>query len=413
MPGWYLKDGQFRIENTLKTMSDKKRQLGQYILGCGQESSSCRGTGGVGIDLKPRTHPMMATARSKGTSAEVGPASTMCRVAGGTTAPKLIRRRANACFAPMLKPLMPDGGDRLNDEQDGIFEVKSMVAPGMLQSPSVRKWLGGIEPAWTLLDIDSFLQLRNPPSPNGGAIQLSADLMEDEFQISAITKNTLTFLEVASETSGLKLTATGNLSRAVVAEMCEIFDWPDFNKDDQFRLNKVINEPDFLPLFFMRHIAQFAKLVHRRKGYMKLTTAGRSTLEHQEALQAVLFHTAFWNMDLGDLGRGLHSGWPQGDIGIVLWSLSVAANDWQTRENLTRLCAVPNNGVLNSTWDTGSMAMEANILRPLLWFGMLEHKQEEIEGDTLNRRNFYRKSLLFDRFCRFNVILEGADFHRH
>ena len=308
---------------------------------------------------------------------------------------------------------MPDGGDRLNDEQDGIFEVKSMVAPGMLQSPSVRKWLGGIEPAWTLLDIDSFLQLRNPPSPNGGAIQLSADLTEDEFQISAITKNTLTFLEVASETSGLKLTATGNLSRAVVAEMCEIFDWPDFNKDDQFRLNKVINEPDFLPLFFMRHIAQFAKLVHRRKGYMKLTTAGRSTLEHQEALQAVLFHTAFWNMDLGDLGRGLHSGWPQGDIGIVLWSLSVAANDWQTRENLTRLCAVPNNGVLNSTWDTGSMAMEANILRPLLWFGMLEHKQEEIEGDTLNCRNFYRKSPLFDRFCRFDVMLEGADSHRH
>ena len=288
-----------------------------------------------------------------------------------------------------------------------------MVNPGMLQSPSVQKWLGGVEPAWTLLDLDSFSQLRSPPAPNAGAIKLAPDLTENEFQLSAITKSTLGFLEAASETPGLKLTATGNLSRAVVADMCDIFDWPDFNKEERFRLNKVINETDFLPLFFVRHVAQFAKLIHRRKGYMKVTTAGRSILKRREALQAVLFHTAFWNMDLGDLGRGLHSGWPQGDIGVVLWSLSVAANTWQPRDRLTRLCTIPNNGVLNSTWDSGSLAMEANILRPLLWFGLLELKQEEIEGDKLNRLNLYRKTPLFDRFCSFDVTLDGADSHRH
>ena len=288
-----------------------------------------------------------------------------------------------------------------------------MVNPGMLQSPSVQKWLGGVEPAWTLLDLDSFSQLRSPPAPNAGAIKLAPDLTENEFQLSAITKSTLGFLEAASETPGLKLTATGNLSRAVVADMCDIFDWPDFNKEERFRLNKVTNETDFLPLFFVRHVSQFAKLVHRRQGYMKVTSAGRSILEHREALQAVLFHTAFWNMDLGDLGRGLHSGWPQGDIGVVLWSLSVAANTWQPRDRLTRLCTIPNNGVLNSTWDSGSLAMEANILRPLLWFGLLELKQEEIEGDKLNRLNLYRKTPLFDRFCSFDVTLDGADSHRH
>ena len=288
-----------------------------------------------------------------------------------------------------------------------------MVSPGMLQNTSVQKWLGGVEPAWTLLDLDSFSQLRSPPAPNAGAIKLAPDLTENEFQLSAITKSTLGFLEAASETPGLKLTATGNLSRAVVADMCDIFDWPDFNKEERFRLNKVTNETDFLPLFFVRHVSQFAKLVHRRQGYMKVTSAGRSILEHREALQAVLFHTAFWNMDLGDLGRGLHSGWPQGDIGVVLWSLSVAANTWQPRDRLTRLCTIPNNGVLNSTWDSGSLAMEANILRPLLWFGLLELKQEEIEGDKLNRLNLYRKTPLFDRFCSFDVTLDGVDSHRH
>lgn len=288
-----------------------------------------------------------------------------------------------------------------------------MVNPGMLKNSSVEKWLGGVEPAWTLLDMDSFSQLRSQPSPDTGAIQLAADLTDEELKSSAIARNAKAFLDMAAQPSGLKLTATGNLSRAAIADLIEVFDWPDFYKDNQFGLNKVINEPDFLPLFFIRHIAQFAKLVHRRKGHMKATAAGRKMIEHPEALQAVLFHTAFWHMDLGDLGRGLHGGWPQGDIGIVLWSLSVAANDWQSRERLSRMCTIPINGVLDATWDTGSLAMEANVLRPLLWFGLLELKQEEIEGDKLNRRKFYRKSPLFDRFCSFNVSLEGTPKQRH
>lgn len=288
-----------------------------------------------------------------------------------------------------------------------------MVTPGMLKSPSVEKWLGGVEPAWTLLDMDSFSQLRSPPSPETGTIHLAADLTDEELKSSAIARNAKAFLDMAAQPSGLKLTATGNLSRATVADMIEVFDWPDFYKDNQFGSNKVINEPDFLPLFFIRHIAQFAKLVHRRKNHMKATAAGRTMTERPEALQAALFHTAFWHMDLGDLGRGLHEGWPQSDIGIVLWSLSVAANDWQSRERLCRMCTVPIKGVLDATWDTGSLAMEANVLRPLLWFGLLELKHEVIEGDNLNRQKLYRKSSLFDRFCLFNVSLESTPNQRH
>jgi len=31
-----------------------------------------------------------------------------------------------------------------------------VVAPGMLQNESVKRWLGGLEPAWTLLSYGSF-----------------------------------------------------------------------------------------------------------------------------------------------------------------------------------------------------------------------------------------------------------------
>jgi len=285
-----------------------------------------------------------------------------------------------------------------------------MVAPGMLQNPSVRNWLGGIEPAWTLLDLASFNALQRPPHPILGPIRLTYDLPVEDIQRSAVARNTLILLRAAAEGPGLKMTATGNLSRGVVAEMCDLFTWPGFDKAEAFRLHKVVNEPDFLPLFFVRHVAEAGKLVRRDRGHLKVTPAGRKLLKepHQKALQAVLFHLALWRLDLGYLGRGLHHGWPQHDIGIVLWSLSIAANDWQPPERLTRMCTIPINGVLESSWDTGSHAMEATVLRPLRWFGLLDYRQDDIPERRLEKRHFYRKTPLFDRFLSFDVKLEAA-----
>ncbi len=41
------------------------------------------------------------------------------------------------------------------------------------------------------------------------------------------------------------MTAAGNLSRHVVAEMCDLFTWPEFDKAAAFQFNKVINERTF------------------------------------------------------------------------------------------------------------------------------------------------------------------------
>jgi len=56
----------------------------------------------------------------------------------------------------------------------------------MLQNPSVKSWLGDIEPAWTLLDQASFAALHEPPSPMAGPIRLAADLTQDEIRQSAV-----------------------------------------------------------------------------------------------------------------------------------------------------------------------------------------------------------------------------------
>ena len=48
--------------------------------------------------------------------------------------------------------------------------------------------------------------------------------------------------------------------------------------------------------------------------------------------------------------------------------------------------------------------METRILRPLTWFGLLEQRGEGTAGPLEQR--LYRKTLLFDRFLKFNVKVE-------
>jgi hypothetical protein len=240
-----------------------------------------------------------------------------------------------------------------------------MVAEDFLRDPQVRQWLDGVEPAWTQLTFESLCALQQEPSAVQTAIRIANDLSADEIAGSAVVRNTLILLRQAIERGGLPLTATGNMSRAVVAEMRELIKWPGDNQADAFRLHKVINEPDFLPLHIVRLLAEAAKLVRIQRGKLVATPFGGSMLSdvRQGSLPAILFHLTFWHMDLGYFGRGLLGSWPQRDAGVVLWSLSVCANDWQSSEKLTRLCTIPEPAMFSGTWDRTPYSMEARILQ--------------------------------------------------
>lgn len=62
--------------------------------------------------------------------------------------------------------------------------------------------------------------------------------------------------------------------------------------------------------------------------------------------------------------------------------------------------------MLTVGWDPSHFAMEARILRPLLWFGLLEHRAEKVPGSRLAERHFYRKAELFDRLLAFDVTID-------
>jgi hypothetical protein len=175
-----------------------------------------------------------------------------------------------------------------------------MVAPGFLANPEVRRRLNGVEPAWTMLEFDSFNALHDEPAASNNAIRLEPDLTDVEISGSAVTANALILLRRAVETGGLKLTATGNLSRAVVEEMCETIRAPGYDTAELLRVQKVLNEPDVLPLHFLRILAQAAKLVRTHRGKLVPTPLGRRVLtaEPHGPSQALLFHVAFWHMNL-------------------------------------------------------------------------------------------------------------------
>jgi hypothetical protein len=56
--------------------------------------------------------------------------------------------------------------------------------------------------------------------------------------------------------------------------------------------------------------------------------------------------------------------------------------------------------------------MEARILRPLVWFGLLESRTGPRSATELVERRLYRKAPLFDRFVKFDVQIEGSEI-RH
>jgi hypothetical protein len=94
--------------------------------------------------------------------------------------------------------------------------------------------------------------------------------------------------------------------------MCRITEWPDYEKDELFRYHKVINEPDVLPLHFVRTLTQAAKLFRTYGGKLVTTPLGRKIFngEQHGPLQALLFHVAFWRLNLGYFDRYPVDIWP-------------------------------------------------------------------------------------------------------
>ena len=113
-------------------------------------------------------------------------------------------------------------------------------------------------------------------------------------------------------------------------------------------------------------------------GRLRPTAAGRAAPTGRLGwLHAELFRIAFWRVSLDLFGDGECGSWPQQQIGPALWSLSTTGHGWQATKMLMQLGVLPDQKVLRNPEFVGLILFATRVLRPLLWFGLVEWLVED------------------------------------
>ena len=268
----------------------------------------------------------------------------------------------------------------------------------------VADWPGGVEPVWSLLEPESVRALRVEPRAGDGAVDLAEDLTEAELARSAFVRNALVLLEELDGGDLRWMGTHGNLTMKSVTRLRTLISWPGLEATEQFREGKTYREQAIGELHLLRLVVEKAGLIRSSALWFELTPPGRAMLEpgSRGGLQALLFRDAFWRMDLSRFvsgkPRNLPGWWPQGDIGIVLWSLGAVGNEWRNVRTLTALCTVADESISTGRRNPAATMLARHILDPLRWFGLVECRMVDAPIDMQ-----WRKTALFDRFLSFDV----------
>lgn len=237
-------------------------------------------------------------------------------------------------------------------------------------------------------------------------VRIDESLPLGALEASDLLVNARAFLATLIESDGVKATAAGNLTRAVVAELMERLRLEAGYIADVRRMNKVINEQDVWPLHIVRVLLEVGGLIQRRKGVFRATRRGRALVEERRAgeLYAHLFRTHFQELNLAYVG-GPEAPLFQRTIAATLFFFGQKARDWMTPEELAPEVILPQiYQEYASTRFPGrpEFILETQLLMPLEEFGLAEAR--EAHGTIPNLpAHRYRASPLFDRVLSFSA----------
>lgn len=239
-------------------------------------------------------------------------------------------------------------------------------------------------------------------------IMLNESLGMRDLSGSPMTINAMKVLMYIRDNDGIVLTKSGAFYRKFVTWAAEVFRWPGYEAEELYRVNKVLNELDFVPLAVMHDLLIAARLIRRYKGKALLSQSGKRIIGDYGALQAELFDTYFTTFDHFTFER-LPIAYHETDyvhfFGIVQNRLA----DWVPLTELAGWC-LPLDLVTRyrfSPVEDASYYLLSCLVRPLCWLGMLEcHPEAEKYGRPDRLR--YRKTPLLDHFMSFKLVREGS-----
>jgi len=264
-----------------------------------------------------------------------------------------------------------------------------------------------ILPAWSLLDRKALIGLLGPSE----AISVAEGADPDAFRRVPLLVLIRTMIERAIANEGLTLTATGNLSRADIRAFFDGLEWPDYDKESILWVSKVLNERDVMPVHIARIVAQEGRLLRRQKSRLLATKLAREMIApgREVALFRMIFRTLIWRINAAYFDANHIEDWPQDHVGVVLWSLSVAAHDWMSRAAVTAICTFPYRQEPLNEWHRPEHAVESRILQPLTWLGLMESRRTIADRELSPRE--YRLMPLFKQSLKFDVDLTVGPAH--
>lgn len=233
-------------------------------------------------------------------------------------------------------------------------------------------------------------------------IMLNESLGMSGLSGSPMTINGMKVLSRASEEGGIPLTKSGAFYRKFVTWAAEDFLWPGHEPEELYAVNKVLNEPDFMPLAIMHELMIGTRLLRHYKGKALTTKAGKAMIGDYGALHAELFDAYFLALDHGAYER-FPIDHDDPDFVHFLGVIQNRLDVWVPMTELAGWC-LPIDLIANfrfSPMQDASYYLLSRLIRPLLWLGMVEqHPHDDRRLHIEDRR--YRKTALYDRFLHFN-----------
>jgi hypothetical protein len=242
-------------------------------------------------------------------------------------------------------------------------------------------------------------------------IRLKGDLKLEQVAAARFFDQSRVFLRALAEDRGVSLTALGRINRAGVLRLIERMAWPRAAAEFARKVfhSKQFNEPDIEPLHHIRIVCECGKLTIKRRGRLLATKQAAALCADAQAgwLFRRLFIAFFQCFNLDYLSGFPATPFVQQSLGVILWRLSLTANDWIAAGKLPREVFLPRvSGQITQldTWpDAEAGVLVLKVLEPLCWFGLLEGDTRDDDYDRRFGSQKYRKTPLFDQFLSFSA----------
>jgi len=172
------------------------------------------------------------------------------------------------------------------------------------------------------------------------------------------------------EHGDIPLTPSKAFRRVFVHWAAAEFDWPGHTEADLFAVNKVLNEPDFMPLMVLHELMIALRLGRHYKGAFRLTKAGQALVGRPGRIFDTVVPAFLFRVDHAGFSR-LNDDPLIGNWDMFLNVLNVEAEDGATGAHLRRvLYGEPETGPA-PRYDAVMGALYIQVLRPLCWAGLL------------------------------------------